>query len=250
MIFYFTGSGNSKHIAEKIAIATNDRIISIADCMKSGQFSFELASGEKLGFVVPVYFMGIPIIVLDFLKQLKVSSQESFYSYLVLNCGGTTADAEGIFNRAYPVKAVFGVLTVDNYVPIFKIENEASVNECLDKAENEIKDITIHIKASDVGSFNTYKKRLPRLVSFIGSKIFIKSRKTDKFTVSVDCTGCGLCEKICPRGVIKLEKGKPAWTAPQCEICFGCLHRCPTASINYGKKTSKNGRYLNPRTHL
>ncbi len=250
MIFYFTGSGNSKHIAEKIASATGDRVINIADCMRSSQFSYELTAEEMLGFVVPVYFMGIPIIVLDFLSKLKVSSTQDYYSYLVLNCGGTTANAEGIFKRAYQMKAVFGVLSVDNYVPIYKIGSEAAINECLDKTEKEVEDIVRHIKVRDVGSFNTHKKRLPRLYSFIGCRVFIKGRKTDKFEVSENCINCGLCAKVCPRGIIKLENSKPVWTAPQCELCFGCLHRCPVAAINYGKKTAENGRYLNPRTHL
>ena len=34
MIFYFGSTGNSKYCAEKIAAATNDRIISIADALK------------------------------------------------------------------------------------------------------------------------------------------------------------------------------------------------------------------------
>ncbi len=250
MIFYFTGSGNSKHIAEKIASSTGDRVINIVNCMQNGQFSFELKKEEALGFVVPVYFMGIPIIVLDFLKKLKVSSEQDFYSYLVLNCGGTTADAEGIFKRVFPVKAVFGVLSVDNYVPIYKIENEAAINECLDKAEKEVEDIVRHIKARDTGSFDTHRKRLPRLYSFIGCRVFIMGRKTGKFTVNENCVSCGLCAKVCPRRIIKLENDKPVWTAPQCELCFGCLHRCPTAAINYGKRTTENGRYLNPRTQL
>lgn len=250
MIFYFTGSGNSKYIAEKIAAASDDRIINIADCMKSEQFSFNLTDDETLGFVVPVYFMGIPMIVLDFLKQLKISLKHDTYSYLVLNCGGTTADAEGVFNRAYPVKAVFSIVTPDNYVPLYKIGSESDITECLDKAETEIEVVVRHINVRDVGSFDAIKKRLPRLVSFVGQKVFIHGRKTAKFTVNENCTGCGLCAKVCPRGTIKLENSKPTWTAKRCEICYGCLHRCPAAAINYGKKTAKNGRYVNPRTRL
>ena len=250
MIFYFTGSGNGKFIAETIASKTNDRIINITDCIQHEQFVFTLGPGEALGFVAPVYFMGIPLIVLEFLKKLKISSEPDAYSYLVLHCGGTTADAEGEFSRTYPVKAIFGVVAVDNYVPIYKIENRESIDACLNKMEQELETVLRHIQAKDAGSFNTLRKRLPRLYTFVGTLIFKNGRKTGKFTVNQNCTGCGLCQKICPRKAIALQDKKPRWVKPQCELCFGCLHRCPVEAINYGGQTAAHGRYVNPRTRL
>jgi len=76
MIFYFTATGNSKYIAEKIAAETSDRLIDIAECVQAGNFAFDLADGEAVGLVVPVYWFGIPMIVTEFL-QMCLSSQNS-----------------------------------------------------------------------------------------------------------------------------------------------------------------------------
>ena len=41
MIFYFSATGNSRYVAERIAAATGDETISIPDCCKSDRFSFD-----------------------------------------------------------------------------------------------------------------------------------------------------------------------------------------------------------------
>lgn len=65
MIFYFTATGNSKFIAEKIAFEIGERLINITYCIQEGRYTFELEENETIGFVVPVYFWGLPIIVAE-----------------------------------------------------------------------------------------------------------------------------------------------------------------------------------------
>ena len=250
MIFYFTATGNGKYIAETIAAQTCDRIVNITDCVQAEQYAFALEKGEALGFVVPVYYVGIPMIAVEFLQKLKIAAEWDYYSYAVLNCGGTAGNAEHILRRAFPVNAVFGIEMVSNYVPSYPMESEAEITACLEKAEHEIGTIIRHIQDKSVGSFNEVKGRFPRLTTFVGYPLYQHGRKTNKFTVSEACIGCGLCERICPRKAIQLTDGTPVWTIPQCEFCLGCLHRCPSAAINYGKQSAGNGRYVNPNTTL
>ena len=42
MIFYFSATGNSKYVAEKIQGQTGEKIISIVDCLKNNNFDFEV----------------------------------------------------------------------------------------------------------------------------------------------------------------------------------------------------------------
>jgi NAD-dependent dihydropyrimidine dehydrogenase PreA subunit len=207
-----------------------------------------LEDGELLGFVVPVYFVGLPMIVAEFLQKLNVLNKQ--YTYAVLNCGGSIANTEGIFRRILQTDAIFGIVMVGNYVPRYDVADEKEVELRLNRAEQDIDAALKHIARKDAGTYIDFKGPLPRLITFIGYPLYKNGRKTNKFFVNESCNSCGLCQKICPRKVIKLEDKKPVWTMPQCELCLACLHRCPNAVINYGKKSAEHRRYVNPRVRL
>ena len=67
--------------------------------------------------------------------------------------------------------------------------------------------------------------------------------KDDKFLVNDKCISCGLCEKKCPLGNVKMKDGKPLWNG-NCTHCMACICNCPTQAIEYGKKSEGKRRYL------
>ena len=67
MIFYFSATGNSKHVADEIAAKTGDNAVSILDVKDS---ELNLASEKKLGFVSPTYAFGLPLMVTEFFKNI------------------------------------------------------------------------------------------------------------------------------------------------------------------------------------
>jgi ferredoxin len=68
------------------------------------------------------------------------------------------------------------------------------------------------------------------------------------FYVDTKCNGCGICEKVCPSGKIKIINRIPQWqTDIKCTYCFACLHFCPVQSIQIKKRNTINkGRYHHP----
>ena len=63
MIFYFSATGNSQYIAQRLAEVTGETLVSITEC---------LLPGERVGFVTPVYFFGLPSIVSEFIRNLDL----------------------------------------------------------------------------------------------------------------------------------------------------------------------------------
>ncbi len=250
MIFYFTATGNSRFLAETLAEHTGDTLVNIADCVREGHYSFAPAAGESIGFVVPVYFFGLPMMVVEFLQKLQLPAKQETYTYAVLNCGGTTGDAERFFRKLLPVTAVFGIVTVDNYAILYPVMRDAEINQRLAAAERGMAEIARQVQRKAAGRYNSCRGHLPGLLTAVAYPLYKHGRKTRNFSVSAACTSCGLCANICPRGVIRLEEGRPVWAAAQCELCLACLHRCPVAAINYGKKSAGNGRYVNPKVRL
>lgn len=45
------------------------------------------------------------------------------------------------------------------------------------------------------------------------------------------CIGCGICEKVCPSGSIRLREGKAVYTPGYCQTCLACIHACPQKAI-------------------
>jgi ferredoxin len=49
--------------------------------------------------------------------------------------------------------------------------------------------------------------------------------------ITAACTGCGWCERNCPRNNIRLIEEKPEF-ADRCIICLRCIYGCPNHAIN------------------
>ena len=78
MIFYFSGTGNTKWAASKLAAATREDLISIAPYMRADESSHNLAEpfilkeNERLGFVFPVHGWRVPKLVREFISKMKI----------------------------------------------------------------------------------------------------------------------------------------------------------------------------------
>lgn len=241
MIYYFSGTGNSQYVAQRVATALGDTIQNIAD----NPTSVVPDNGEPLGFVTPTYFWGIPWIVTDFLQRLDISGQH--YCYHILTCGGSTGNASGMLEKhlGHRLDARFSVKMVDTWTPMFDVSNPTENERILDQAEVEIDRIIQLIQNRTPGDFDRLKG-LGRISTALIYP-FYKRQHTRKFAITHDCNGCGLCAQQCPIHAISLSDGRPHWTVDHCLFCLGCLHRCPQQAITFGPNTHKHGQYINPR---
>ena len=96
MVLYFTGTGNSRHIAERIAHALNDTLISLNDRIKSGDIT-PLAVNGRLVLVMPTYAWRIPRIVEELLQQTELHGAKKVW--FVMDCGSEIGNAAK-YNRA------------------------------------------------------------------------------------------------------------------------------------------------------
>lgn len=248
MILYFSATGNSEYVAQRIAAETGDIAVSITDYYKKQIFSFD-EKYKTLGIVSPTYSWGLPVIVTEFLQRLDLSHKPDYLFFIATY--GTTPGQTGRFAdnilapKGLPLSAKFSVKMLDTWTPIFDLSNKEKVQRINDNAELEIDSIIKQIKNFTVGDF--MKNKLPYPLAKIGYNIEYDSmRKTKHFSVDDTCIGCGLCAKKCPVQAIEMQNKRPVWSKKKCVMCLGCLHRCPKFAIQYGKNTKKHGQYTNP----
>lgn len=248
MILYFSATGNSEYVAQRIAAETGDIAVSITDYYKKQIFSFD-EKYKTLGIVSPTYSWGLPVIVTEFLQRLDLSHKPDYLFFIATY--GTTPGQTGRFAdnilapKGLSLSAKFSVKMPDTWTPIFDLSNKEKVRRINDNAELEIDYIIKQIKNFTVGDF--MKNKLPYPLAKIGYNIEYDSmRKTKHFSVDDTCIGCGLCAKKCPVQAIEMQNKRPVWSKKKCVMCLGCLHRCPKFAIQYGKNTKKHGQYTNP----
>ena len=240
MIFYFSGTGNSKWIAQEIAEKTGDIAESIVDMNRNGRVPYKAETGETLGFVFPVYAWGPPLIFMEFAS--KVIFDESNYLFGACTCGGSAGNAMEILSKIVPLSSGFSFVMPNSYIIGSDVDtaNEAArkVKEAREKLPSVIEVIKEKKKVMDIK-----KGALAGLKSSLICNLFNKyATNTDDFFVTEKCVSCGNCVSVCPLGSISLVDGKPKWES-NCTKCLACINRCPEEAIQSGKATAGRGRY-------
>lgn len=240
MIYYFSGTGNSRHAAQVIAKELNDTVCDIVDALKNDCF------GDKTdgitGFVFPVYFWGLPEIVKRFASLPQLKNSLGNYIFTVITCGANTGSADKMLEKYLGRKLdyTFSLKMPDNYVVMYDPCTKEKAQKFLRHADRELETVCAHISERKQGTYGAVGGKFN---SAFVSLLYNPFRKTKKFYADEKCVSCGLCKKICPENAIKLVDGKPVWTKKKCQHCTACINRCPTKAIQYGKATQSRGRY-------
>ncbi len=241
MIYYFTGAGNSRYVAQRIAQALGDTIAFIPEHIPATVPD----DGSPVGFVFPVYFWGIPTAVDRFARQLRIEG--SHYTYTVLTPSGSSGAAADMFEKALgrKVDAHFTVLMPDTYAPMFECGDRAKADAVLERAEGYIDSVVTQLKSRATGDLDPHHG-MGRLATVTMYPLY-RASTTRRFAAGDACTACGLCERLCPDKFITIKDGKPTWRIGHCNLCFACLHHCPTHAIQYGRNSRKHGQYTCPK---
>lgn len=249
MIFYFSGVGNSRWVAQQIAKALDEQLIFIPEANISER-SYELLEGERLGFIFPTYAWGVPTFVERFIQHLNV--QNVGYLWMVTTCGDDTGMTYEIFckaveQRGWKCDAAWAVQMPESYIclPGFDVDTPEKEKRKYEQAKGRITDIIQALQEKRTGIADTLPGSFKWAKSHIIRPFFNRFLITSHpFHADKRCIGCGHCAWVCPYHNIKMTEGKrPQW-GTDCVLCLRCYHSCPEHALHWGRMTQKKGQYL------
>ena len=243
-VYYFTGTGNSRYIARKIAAVTGGEPVDLNRKFKSNDFSAAEAS-ENVVFVTPTYCYRIPQIVSDWIKRVRFTGVKR--AWFVMDCGSGIGNAakynkELCDEKGFEYMGTAKIVMPENYIAMFDAPEKDEAARIIRNA-----DPFIEAAAEKINSGN--KLRSPRvlphdmLISGPVNPLFYRFGITAKpFKAGKSCIGCGKCASLCPTNSIIIKNGKPLW-GDNCIHCMACISHCPTCAIEYGRKSKGKPRY-------
>ena len=244
MILYFSGTGNSKYVAKRIADALGNEILNLNDRIKSGDTS-PIETGERVIIVTPTYAWRIPHVVRDWLRKTELRGAKQVW--FVMTCGSEIGNADKYNRELCAEKAISCMGTAqivmpENYIAMFSAPQAGEARQIVAKAEPDIDRAIAGIQADQPFAptrNNLYDRFMSGPVNPIFYKFFVNA---DAFTVSDACISCGQCAKRCPMNNVTFKDGKPVW-GKACTHCMACICYCPVSAIEYGKKSVGQPRY-------
>jgi len=248
LIYYFTGTGNSLWAGRKLAEHLPDASLRpMAPLVRNGtRIRPEAAT---VGIVCPVYFLGLPSLVVRFAGMLDMSDTGYLFAVVTMGgMGGTAAlrQLDGILSRnGKRLDAGIAVRMPGNYLVGYSPPAAAKQEQMIRDTGKALAGFAEAVKVRRMA------RPGPALVtSFVHALMyprFIASLPDSdrEFTVSDACTSCNTCVQVCPVENITLEAGRPAWHH-RCECCLACIHACPVEAIQRGRTTAGRDRYRHP----
>ena len=244
MILYFSGTGNSKYVAKRIADALGDEILNLNDRIKASD-TLSVETDERLIVVTPTYAWRIPRVVCDWLRKTELRGAKR--SWFVMTCGSEIGNADKYNRELCAEKAISCMGTAqivmpENYIAMFAAPQADKARQIVAQAEPSIDRAIAAIQRNQPFAptrNNLYDRFMSGPVNPIFYKFFVKA---DAFTVSDACIGCGQCVKRCPMNNVAIKDGKPSW-GKNCTHCMACICYCPKEAIEYGKKSVGQPRY-------
>ena len=150
MIFCFSGTGNSRYIANRIAAALQDDLVDLNAKIKSNDH-IPVQTGRSVIVVAPTYAWRIPRVVSDWLTQTALIGAKRIW--FVMDCGSEIGNAAKYNRRLAAQKRLRDMGTAqivmpENYIALFATPQPAAAEKIVRRAEPKIADVIACLRAA------------------------------------------------------------------------------------------------------
>jgi len=264
-IFYFSGTGNTWWVSEKIKsiFIENDHDITTysierKDINWNDLIPKILSGSDIIGVGFPVYGSKIPKIMKTWVKdnlckyskELSQKKRAFVYDTMAMFSGDPPLLMRKILKKSgFVVKQAINIRTLSNLPQMKSIMtwDKDKQEEIFRKAEKKIQKFVHHIIIDKkwVMRRDPFTRAIAgiqrlgmRFEDRILSRLFVFDPEL--------CNLCGICVKFCPVDNLKIEEtdAKPKISyGSNCEFCMRCFNSCPQDAIFVMKRTRDTEKY-------
>lgn len=269
MILWFSGTGNSRSVAERLSLELGQRMVELCPGVTSTPLSVP-DDDVSVIWVFPIYSWGVPPYIRKIIREISFQMggrTVPLIHHLVVTCGDDCGLApemwrKEIASRGWTAGNTYSVIMPNNYVslPGFDVDSKELESEKLAAAPARIKTIAdeLHSFANgDPVKDNVVRGSFAWFKTKVIYPWFVRHAMSPRsFRHTNACISCGKCAAVCPLRNIAMQPATspdssgrtrkyPSW-GPDCAGCLACYHICPRHAVMYGKSTEKKGQYFNP----
>jgi len=260
VIFYFSGTGNTWWVAQKIASKLVERniptkVFSLENEQIKDQATLEkkISSADLVGIGYPIYASDYPVIVGEFIKALPEGRNKKafvFTTMMAFSGDGAMVAVRSLRRKGYKVKQAVNIKMMNNLrlpypiVRSLQIKNGEETKELKQKAEERIERLVERIIAEKHwlqgrDPFNIAGGLMQRIpMKLLKHSFFARYFFVDKET----CNKCMQCVDFCPTKNITYDGGEFHF-GNKCIACFRCYNLCPQEAIQHKKGTLNRQRF-------
>ncbi len=250
-IYFFSATGNSYEVAREISGKLDDGAMlkSLVPLAAHGA----VCSEGTVGLVFPVYDWNIPSGVREFLTRLDVTHAEYFFAVATCNyLPGCSLDTVKniLAEKGRKLNAGFVVRMPGTFLPMCGANSPGTQARKLRRKSRKT-DMIVQIVRNRLDEKIEHSPiGIDRLLGpGMAKNMDLFPEKDRNFITEPECSGCGICAKVCPFRNIEMLNGRPEWLH-KCRQCFACIHLCSKSCIQIGNKTKGRKRYRNPNVPL
>jgi NAD-dependent dihydropyrimidine dehydrogenase PreA subunit len=238
-IVYFSGTGNTKYIAEKMKeaiIKTNvevDLINIEKDKIDSQLYDYIIIGG-------PVYVERYPEILLKYIEKNLSNYKGTCMMYSSQANDGATPVFKHAIKRIKHINVTYyNYIAMPNnfYTFMFKKCPKDKETELLKAASVQVEKMVLEFLDGKTNSYEIPNSRVImaevayRFVYPFFRKVLMRKLEIDKDK----CIKCGKCEKLCPAKSIRIDPKLKINN--DCTFCQRCINTCPKNAFLYKGET-------------
>ena len=248
LTLYFSGTGNSKYIAELFSQQMDAPCHSVEEDLDFAQL---IHAEETIAFCYPVYMSRVPRILREFLDlhmaSLKGKKVIIFCTQLLLSGDGARA-----FAALFPPGHIHVIYAEHFFMPnnvsnvfILPMTSHMGIQTCIARSQRKMQSVCRNIRAGTVKKrgFNMGSQALGLIQGVFLSAV--EKRANNSVKITDDCTNCGICVTVCPMDNLVSENGQITH-AHNCTMCYRCINQCPPKAITIAWHGNVKAQYMYP----